>query len=489
MNFLFNRKKNKQREETTAAIIGKPTNVNHDIHVTVTSDGILEGLPSSWVRQIGTQITKAEQHENPEVVKKVLQYYNFSVKKHGAQPAEIKHIFTEKDIDEESKEMDLYMKSKDAHKSKDSDLSGDSNKSSISEYESSRLSEPPISQRADEVNNLLQTKNLARNIEDLTIAEEIEYRNINSSDSDIYRRKSGLSDLDYMREIRKICNPGNPSDFYEKRLKDLGSGASGMVFEAIDRRTRELVAIKDIDMTKQAKKDLLLSEIKIMKNFHHKNLVNFLDAFVVDNDHLWVVMELLDGGPLTDVVTETVMKEAQIAAVCYEVLQAISYLHNRGTIHRDIKSDNILLGMDGTVKVTDFGFCANVTGNEQRETMVGTPYWMAPEVVTRQKYGKKVDIWSLGIMIVEMLDGEPPYLREPPIRALYLIAANGRPNISRLDSCSHLLKSFIDACLQVDVDMRATPAELLEHDFLKNRAELRSLTPLIKAARRILNKN
>ncbi|XP_066246645.1 serine/threonine-protein kinase PAK 2 [Euwallacea similis] len=477
---IFKRKKPRE-EERIATIIGTPTNVNHDIHVSVTADGVLQGLPISWLRQMGTQITKDEQKENPEVVKKVLQYYNFSVKKHGQ---EIKHIFTERDIAEESKEMDLYMQSRDAHKSKDSNLSSDESEKSNEDFRSIYVVPK------NDVNNLLQTKILAQSIENLTLeADDIEYRKPSITEDDLYRRRSGLSDQDYMKEIKKICNPGDPYDFYEKTLKDLGSGASGMVFAATNKRTGELVAIKDIDMTKQSKKDLLLSEIQIMKDFQHKNLVNFLDAFVVDYDHLWVVMELLDGGPLTDVVTETVMKEGQIAAVCCEVLQAVHYLHNQGTIHRDIKSDNVLLGMDGTVKVTDFGFCANVIGNEQRETMVGTPYWMAPEVVTRQKYGKKVDIWSLGIMIVEMLDGEPPYLREPPIRALYLITANGRPKITRWEFCSALLQDFIDQCLQVDVDSRATADTLLQHEFLRNRMELRSLTPLIRAAKRILHKN
>ncbi|KFP80160.1 Serine/threonine-protein kinase PAK 3, partial [Acanthisitta chloris] len=131
-------------------------------------------------------------------------------------------------------------------------------------------------------------------------------------------------------------------------------------------------------------------------------------SYLVAED-LWLVMEYVDGGTLQDVVREIRMAEGEMAAVSQECLQALDYLHFNLVIHRDVKSSNILLGMDESVKLGDFGFCVQLSPVlDQRSSMVGTAHWMAPEVVSSCAYGLKVDIWSLDIVAVEMVDGEPP---------------------------------------------------------------------------------
>ncbi|KAM7541116.1 hypothetical protein Aperf_G00000044698 [Anoplocephala perfoliata] len=298
-----------------------------------------------------------------------------------------------------------------------------------------------------------------------------------------------LTDAEFFEALSKIVSTGNPLDKYCLESV-LGSGASGTVRLAHNKKTKEPVAIKIMNLTKQPNRDLIISEIQVMEHTRHENIVNYIESFLLKSeDELWVVIEYLDGGPLTDVVTETVMEGPLIAAVVRECLKAINFLHEKNIIHRDIKSDNILLGKSGQVKLTDFGFCAQMGSRQsKRQTMVGTPYWMAPEVVNKSvKYGPKIDIWSLGIMIIEMLDGEPPYLNEPPLKAIYLIQSRERPQ-PKSSEVSPLLQDFLDRCLQIDPEKRATAAELLQHPFLKETKPLSGLCALIEAARRNLNK-
>ncbi|PQE28326.1 putative STE20-ser thr kinase of the pheromone pathway protein [Rutstroemia sp. NJR-2017a WRK4] len=288
--------------------------------------------------------------------------------------------------------------------------------------------------------------------------------------------------IDIVARLKQICTEGDPREIY-KELTKIGQGASGGVFTGYERGTNRLVAIKQMNLEQQPKKDLIINEILVMKDSSHPNIVNFIDSFLITGE-LWVIMEYMEGGSLTDVVTFNIMSEGQIAAVCRETLKGLQHLHSKGVIHRDIKSDNILLSMDGNIKLTDFGFCAQINeAHNKRTTMVGTPYWMAPEVVTRKEYGRKVDIWSLGIMAIEMIEGEPPYLTESPLRALYLIATNGTPAIKDEQSLSPVFRDFLYFALKVDPDKRASAHDLLRHDFMKQCTDLIQLAPLVRSAR------
>ncbi|KAG9027111.1 signal transducing kinase of the PAK [Tulasnella sp. JGI-2019a] len=291
-----------------------------------------------------------------------------------------------------------------------------------------------------------------------------------------------VNDADVVKKLQAICTDADPTRLYRNLVK-IGQGASGGVYTAYQVGTNLCVAIKQMDLDKQPKKDLIINEILVMRSSRHPNIVNYIDSFLHRND-LWVVMEYMEGGSLTDVVTANLMTEGQIAAVSRETAQGLEHLHKHGVIHRDIKSDNVLLSLNGDIKLTDFGFCAQISeNNAKRTTMVGTPYWMAPEVVTRKEYGPKVDIWSLGIMAIEMVEGEPPYLNQNPLKALYLIATNGTPTIANPELLSPLFKNYLAMTLEVDAEKRPDAAQLLQHTFFTKAEPLRTLAPLIKAAR------
>ncbi|KAF2434284.1 Pkinase-domain-containing protein [Tothia fuscella] len=288
--------------------------------------------------------------------------------------------------------------------------------------------------------------------------------------------------IDIVARLREVCTPADPTELY-KNFNKIGQGASGGVYTALERSTQRLVAIKQMNLEQQPKKDLIMNEILVMRESKHKNIVNFMDSYLVKGD-LWVVMEFMEGGSLTDVVTYNMMTEGQIAGVCRETLHGLQHLHSKGVIHRDIKSDNVLLSLEGNIKLTDFGFCAQIDqAHTKRNTMVGTPYWMAPEVVTRKEYGRKIDIWSLGIMAIEMVEGEPPYLNESPLRALFLIATNGTPQLKDPGNLSKLFHDFLGLALKVDPEKRASAHDLLTHEFIRQAAPLTTLAPLVLAAR------
>ncbi|PKI83922.1 Ste20p [Malassezia vespertilionis] len=295
------------------------------------------------------------------------------------------------------------------------------------------------------------------------------------------RARHKVSDEQVMARLQAVCRPGDPTVMFKELLK-IGQGASGGVYTAKSIGSEQLVAIKQMVLEQQPKKDLIVNEIEVMKQSRHPNIVNFLNAFLLKGE-LWVVMEYMEGGPLTDVVLHSILSDRQIAAVARECLTGLQHLHAHGVIHRDIKSDNVLMSLRGEIKLTDFGFCAQIgQAHAKRVTMVGTPYWMAPEVVTRKEYDSRVDIWSMGILCIEMIEGEPPYLNENPLRALYLIATTGTPKLNQPEKLSDTLRNFLSVCLDVDAERRPDATNLLQHPFLQNPDDVRSLIPHIRAA-------
>ncbi|XP_039946954.1 serine/threonine-protein kinase PAK 3-like [Hirundo rustica] len=285
--------------------------------------------------------------------------------------------------------------------------------------------------------------------------------------------------------LRMLVSEGDPEAKYTE-LETIGKGGFGTVCMAVETATGEEVAIKKISLLQESSNELCVNEIQVMRHHKNDNLVNYVDSYLVDEE-LWLVMEYMDGGSLHDVIRETRMAEGEIAAVSRECLQGLDFLHSKQVIHRDIKSHNILLGLDGSVKLADFGLAAQLTAERsKRRSAVGTTYWMAPEIFTSKPYGPKVDIWSFGIVGMEMVEGAPPYLMKTSRTVRQLISSGGTPKLQNPRQQSAWLRDFLRCCLETDEDRRWSAQELLQHPFVTSAKPTSSLTPLIVAAQQFM---
>ncbi|KAH4121687.1 hypothetical protein HBH47_093360 [Parastagonospora nodorum] len=263
-------------------------------------------------------------------------------------------------------------------------------------------------------------------------------------------------------------------------MEELGSGSFGKVYKAVDRRTGEIVAIKHIDLEDSSEELAdIQAEISLLSTCHSPYITEYKTSFV-KGVKLWIVMEFLGGGSAADMLAPGPIAEAHIAIMCRELLLGLDYLHSTGKIHRDIKAANVLLTDQGRVKLADFGVAAQLTNiKSQRMTFVGTPFWMAPEVIQEAGYDFRADIWSLGITAMELAEGAPPYAGSHPMKVLFTIPKNPAPRLTG-DQWSKDFKDFIAQCLIKDPDRRATAKELLKHRFIMRAGKVEALRELVE---------
>ncbi|XP_040099556.1 misshapen-like kinase 1 isoform X15 [Oryx dammah] len=284
----------------------------------------------------------------------------------------------------------------------------------------------------------------------------------------------------------------DPAGIFEL-VEVVGNGTYGQVYKGRHVKTGQLAAIKVMDVTEDEEEEIK-QEINMLKKYsHHRNIATYYGAFIKksppgNDDQLWLVMEFCGAGSVTDLVKNTkgnALKEDCIAYICREILRGLAHLHAHKVIHRDIKGQNVLLTENAEVKLVDFGVSAQLDRTVgRRNTFIGTPYWMAPEVIACDEnpdatYDYRSDIWSLGITAIEMAEGAPPLCDMHPMRALFLIPRNPPPRL-KSKKWSKKFIDFIDTCLIKAYLSRPPTEQLLKFPFIRDQPTERQVRIQLK---------
>ena len=270
--------------------------------------------------------------------------------------------------------------------------------------------------------------------------------------------------MDFLSDI--VSHSNNPEEVFEL-LDLLGEGSYGSVYKALHKPSKEIVAIKIVPTTGEL--DPIKREIQILKECKSDYIVKYYGSYF-HSSNLWLIMEYCAIGSILDLmqITQKPLNEYQIASILCLALKGIEYLHKNKKIHRDIKAGNILLDHKGNIKLADFGVSAELLNTfAVKDTVIGTPFWMSPEVISKSKYNKKTDIWSLGITAIEMAEGEPPYSNIHPIKAMFVIKNNPPQGLTEPAKWSAEFNDFVKKCLTLDPKKRPSAGDLIKHVFLE----------------------
>lgn len=276
-------------------------------------------------------------------------------------------------------------------------------------------------------------------------------------------------------------DPQNGFEFVEK----LGEGSFGSVHKAVHKASGYTIAIKIVQIEFDADESSSIQrEINILRSCKSKYVVSYFGSCKV-NGELWIFMDYCALGSIRDALelAGRSLKEKEIATVCASALEGLDYLHKNNIIHRDMKAANLLMDESGGVKLADFGVSQQIFSTIAKSgTIVGTPHWMAPEVIKQTPYNSTADVWSLGITAIELAEGFPPYHDVHPVRAMFLVQKKNPPNLTDPKKWSKEFVSFVQACLHKDADERPTARELIKHPFITGAKGPESLKDLIALA-------